>query len=127
MQRGWGAEGLLQPLWTTYPGGRDGLAKAVGTHGSTLSSINSGKQNLGRSLGERLAAALGVSLLELGAPEGLANQGGLTLLDRLAELGTIVADLGAMVNDHELRLNALEARHASGEDEPRQRPARNGL
>lgn len=71
MQRGWSAEGLLQPLWSSYGNGdekarRDQLARAVGTSGSVLSSINTGKRQLGVNLGTRLAAELGVTLHDLG-------------------------------------------------------------
>lgn len=68
MQRGWSAKGLLRPLWQNYPGKRDGLAAAVGTDGGTLSGVNTGRLNLGLSLGRRLAAELGVTLAEIGAP-----------------------------------------------------------
>lgn len=64
---GWSAEGLLLPLWHRYPGRRDALAAAVGTTGNTLSSLNTGKRNLGYGLGGRLAAELGVTIYELGA------------------------------------------------------------
>ena len=86
MERGWDASGLLQPAWKNYPGGRDALALAVGTSPSVLSSINTGKRNLGIALATRLAAKLGVSVLELGAPEGLADPRGKDLLSRLEAL-----------------------------------------
>lgn len=68
MDKGWNAKGLLAPLWRNYPGGRDGLAAAAGTHPPTLSAVNSGNRNLGWHLARRLAAELDVSVLELGAP-----------------------------------------------------------
>lgn len=82
MQRGWSAEGLLQPLWSTYGNGddkarRDQLAHAIGTKGPVLSSINTGKRNLGVNLGTRLANELGVTLRDLGQPaEGEATPPG---------------------------------------------------
>ena len=66
--KGWNAAGVLQPLWNRYEGGRDALAAAVGTSPSVLSSINTGSRNLGHNLAGRLADELGVTVLELGAP-----------------------------------------------------------
>jgi hypothetical protein len=52
-----------------------------------LSSINSGKRRLGAGLAARLAAELGVNLVELGAPAAAAtNHASLPLLRRLEEL-----------------------------------------
>jgi transcriptional regulator with XRE-family HTH domain len=88
VQRGWYATGLLQPLWQSYPGKRDALARNVGTSPSVLSQINTGNRRIGNSLASRLADELGVSLAELGAPEEAAtddprSQG---VIDRLARL-----------------------------------------
>lgn len=93
MEKGWDATDLLRPLWRGYPGGRDALAGAVGTSPSVLSAINRGRRNLGMDLGTRLADELGVSLLELGAPEAHADEHGLTLVDRLRALGEQVSFL----------------------------------
>lgn len=119
---GWSARGLLQPLWTQYPGGRDGLAKAIGTTGASLSSRNSGRLTLGEDLAGRLAAELSrgldreVSLLELGAPEEAADEAGRSLLDRLEELATALAVLTLKVDaGFDLlgyRLTALESEAA---------------
>lgn len=118
---GWNAEGLLRPLWHSYEGHpelprREALAKAVGTSPSVLSQINTGKRPLGHDLGPRLAAELGVSLLELGAPEAVADDpASLKLRDRLEKLGTKVeyllereADLSLQLEDAQLRLGRLE-------------------
>lgn len=88
MQRGWRAEGLLQPHWKRYPGGRDALAKAVGTKPPTLSAINTGRRNLGWDLGRRLADELGISLLALGAP----SEGEAAPRDVYALLAQLVSD-----------------------------------
>lgn len=90
MERGWSAEGLLRPLWRTYPGGRDGLARAVGTSGTVLSSVNSGKRSLGVNLGRRIADELNVPLSELGAP-ATATPEERSLFDRLEGLEEAVA------------------------------------
>jgi len=92
-KKGWSAKGLLQPLWKRYPGGRDALAPAVGTKPNVLSAINTGKRPLGHDLGGRLAAELGISVLELGAPEAEADAAGRTLLDRLEELAETVSEV----------------------------------
>lgn len=124
MQEGWSAKELLKPLWQNYPGGRDKLATDVGLKsGNTLSSINSGKRNLGLDLGQRLAAKLGVSLLELGAPEGLADARGLTLLARLEWLAGKVADAIEGQVALERRVAALEAGRGHGGAAPTHQPA----
>lgn len=110
MQRGWKAKGLLKPLWQRYEGGRDALAGAVGTTGSTLSSINTGDRNLGPSLAHRLAAELNVSVLELGAPDEEADGPGLLILDRLAELEEGLNRLGGDLPRLGRRVSALERR-----------------
>ena len=127
---GWSAKGLLKPLWQQYPGGRDKLAEQVGTTGSSLSGRNTGKVHLGHDLAERLAAELTrglgrpVSVLELGAPEDVADEHGQTLLDLLDELTTKLADSETLqvrqerhLRDLRRRVRALEARHESSEDE----------
>lgn len=90
-QKGWSAKGLLRPLWNRYEGGRDALAAAVGTSGSVLSSINTGKRNLAWDLALRLAQALGVSVLELGAPADEPDGPGVLLLGRLEALEEALA------------------------------------
>lgn len=75
-------KGRLRPLWNLYPGGRDALAKAVGTTGPSLSSLNSGKRGLGEKLGPRLIAELtskGIDASPLVAPKTAATIGDGTL------------------------------------------------
>ena len=105
MRPGWSAKGLIRPLWKNYPGGRDGLAKAVGSSGSVLSAINSGSRNLGLDLGQRLAKERGVTLLELGAPLSHLT-GDRTLVDRLESVEAMHAELRRLVLD---RFDSLEA------------------
>lgn len=109
--RGWSAEGLLRPLWHEYDGGRDGLADAVGTQGSVLSSINTGRRNLGLDLAQRLAGACGITLADLGQPEPFER------LRPLESFGAPASD--ALTRDVLDRLEALEAevvRLAGGQD-----------
>lgn len=91
MERGWKATGLLKPLWSSYGEGdekarRDKLAAAVGTTGTVLSSINTGKRNLGWNLARRLATQLDVTPVELGAPAQEDDEKGLRLVARLRAL-----------------------------------------
>src|SRR5262249_7593431 len=72
MRKSWSARGLLSPLWGRV-GGRDGLAERTGIHGPTLSGYNTGRQRMGEDAGRRIAAALGVTLEELGAPPDPAH------------------------------------------------------
>lgn len=127
-KQGWSAKGLLQPLWTQYPGGRDSLAKAVGTKGADLSSRNSGRVMLGHDLGGRLAAELSrglrreVSLLELGAPATEADEAGQAILDLLRELEATVATMKKTQAAILRRLRALERAPAT----PQLRAAKGG-
>lgn len=109
MKEGWNAEGLLKPLWIKY-GGRDKLAEDAKVSRSTLASANSGKRNLGPDAGERIAKALGVSVLELGAPETLADERGVPLIARLVEVRSEVAELTTDVRRLTRRVVALERR-----------------
>lgn len=123
MQRGWKANGLIRPLWQNYPGGRDGLARAIGSSGSVLSAINSGSRNLGLGLGQRLAAERGVTLLELGAPLSYLT-GDRTLVDRLESLEAKHAELRRMVLEgFDAVRNRLEALESPDEEQrtPRRR------
>lgn len=90
--KGWSAKGLLQPLWKAYPGGRDALAKAVGTNGADLSSRNTGRRNLGHDLAGRLATELShglkrqVTVWDLGAPLLEEDEAQVLFVARLQEL-----------------------------------------
>lgn len=111
MRKGWNAEGLLLPLWQNYPGKRDGLAAKVGSSGSTLSAINQGRRNLGYDLGSRLAVALEVSVLQLGAPlDGADEVEDQTLLGRLEDLASKLADSIAKQAAMEKELRSLRTR-----------------
>jgi hypothetical protein len=101
-----------------YPGGRDALAKKIGTTGSSLSSRNSGTKPLGIQLARKIADETGVSVMELGAPEGLADPRGLTLLDRLEGLAVDLAEAARRVVELQERVSMLEARPWPGEDQP---------
>lgn len=113
--KGWKATGLLQPLWNSYEGGRkdmarrDALAKAVGTTGSVLSTINSGNRNLGHDLGRRLAAELRVTIFDLGAPEEAAEtRQEHRVIDRLREAEALLNRLVPRTDDLASRVVALE-------------------
>lgn len=107
MQKGWKAAGLLQPLWGSV-GGRERLAEITGINTSTLSGINTGRLNLGPGNARKIAAALEVSVLELGAPIEAADEAGQTLLDRLLELAATVDDQQTTIDLLEKRMAGLE-------------------
>lgn len=128
VERGWSAAGLLQPLWERYERGRDELAERVGTSGTVLSSINSGKRRLGLNLAKRLAAELRISLLELGAPAAVAQADGQSsaLLRHLAQLAANDAEMlenqaAALELLEEIRA-ALEPPSSAGRTVPKRRP-----
>lgn len=102
MERGWDAKGLLRPLWGRV-GGRDALAALTGIAPQTLSGYNTGNKGLGLGNARRIADALDVSVLELGAPVALVDDPGESLLGRLEELSELVAlgfeTLGLDVDD----------------------------
>lgn len=107
-QKGWNAKGLLQPLWREIEGGREGLELLTGIRGTELSSYNSGKKPLGIANARRIADALGISVLELGAPEEEADHQGLSILRRLQALAAAVDDLQETNADLLTRLETLE-------------------
>lgn len=90
MKEGWPAKDLLKPLWRAH-GGRKAVAKEAGVSEGHLSKVNAGKTNLGLEVAQKFASVVGVSLLELGAPLGEAQDpASLTLLDRLEALSARV-------------------------------------
>jgi transcriptional regulator with XRE-family HTH domain len=105
VDRGWYATGLLERLWSRPGWNRDKLAEATGIRGNTLSAYNTGGRRLGIVNARRIAGALGVTLLDLGAPEVPASED--PALDRLAELERQCDELRAIVT-HTLRLLDLE-------------------
>ncbi len=99
MEKGWKAEGLIRPLYKKA-GGRDALARKAQASPQTLSAIEGGRQNLGEALARRLAAAAGITLAELGAPEGVLEPRDRSILGRLAKLeeeAVRVEDLGLLL------------------------------
>ncbi len=119
----WNAKGWLSPLWQNLPGKRDGLAALTGIRGPELSAYNSGKRNLGTANARRIATALGVSVLELGAPVEEADEKGETFLDLLADLRAVVEAQGVKTNEAldllRGRVDALEARPGRSATKPR--------
>lgn len=113
MEKGWDAAGLLEPLWKRV-GGRDRLAEATGIQPGTLSGYNTGRLPLGATNARKIADALGVSVLELGAPEEEAQtRQDRRIVDRLREveaaLEALGPDLAALANLPR-RVTALERR-----------------
>jgi transcriptional regulator with XRE-family HTH domain len=93
VERGWNAKGLLRPHWERLPGKRDELARLTGIGPQTLSGYNSGQRRLGIGNAQRIAEALGITVLDLGAPTTA----------QVAERSAVVLD----------RLETLEARQAA--------------
>lgn len=87
MEQGWDATGLLSALWDAV-GKRDGLAAITGIRPSTLSAYNSGSRKLGLANGHRIAAALGVTIYEIGAPREVVS--GDPVLQALAEIKALL-------------------------------------
>lgn len=85
MKEGWDAKGLLKPLWLKN-GGREAVAKAAGVSQGHMSKVNAGKTQLGIDAARRLAAAMNVSLAELGGPAEEDDPKSRGLVDRLVRL-----------------------------------------
>lgn len=118
-QDGWNATGLLGALWGKV-GGRDKLADLTGIQRSTLSGYNTGRLPLGRKNAEKIAAALDVSVLELGAP-GPPDARSLPFRARLeqaeaeaAEARRETQDLAQLVAELTVRVEHLEAHGSKG-------------
>lgn len=109
MEKGWKATGLLSPLWARLDGGREALAALTGIRATELSSYNSGAKNLGISNARRIADALEISVLDLGAPEGAAEtRRELRVVDRLRAVEAALNRLGPNLEDLGDRVTALE-------------------
>jgi transcriptional regulator with XRE-family HTH domain len=120
MTAGWDASGRLSALWGRV-GGRDRLAELTGIRPETLSSYNSGGRPLGYANAEKIAAALDVSLVELGAPVTEANGHAVPLLDLLAR----VSGAGEKTREALERLTQrVEALERAGESRRRGRSSR---
>lgn len=109
MERGWDATGRLRPLWGKV-GGRDRLADLTGINATVLSSYNSGKRQLGEKNAKRIAKALKVSLLELGAPDGLKDRRGESLHAHLEAISETLADLGEQGTNRDRAIHRLDRR-----------------
>jgi len=113
MERGWDAKGLLAPVWARV-GGRDALAALAGVQPGTLSGYNTGRLRLGMENARKIAVALGVSVLELGAPEEEADAAGQSLVDRQAALEAEVLRLTKQLARLARRVAVLERQAPPG-------------
>jgi transcriptional regulator with XRE-family HTH domain len=127
VQKGWKATGLLEPLWGKV-GGRDELARKTGINPATLSGVNTGRLNLGRANAERIAQVLEVSLVELGAPEGEADDvRSQSLVDLLGDLRAVVDAQQKTIDSQGRSIRALQGRiRALEQARATARPARGG-
>jgi transcriptional regulator with XRE-family HTH domain len=108
VERGWDAKDRLKPLWQRCDWTRDDLAAATGITPQTLSAYNTGNRPLGMRNARRIAAALEVSVLDLGAPNEDADDLGRTLQEELAALIDELEEIRS-------RLDALESRQQEHE------------
>lgn len=102
--RSWPATNLLKPLWLQH-GGRKKLSDESRISEGHLSKVNGGKAPLTLEAAERLARVLDVSLLELGAPEAVADDA--KSLTMLARLEALEAELEQQKEDSARALAAL--------------------
>jgi transcriptional regulator with XRE-family HTH domain len=98
---------LVKKGWT-----QERLADETGIRRTDVNAIARGRIEVGRGRLERIASALEVSVFELGVPVGEADEAGLTLLDRLAELEETVEKLRPLlrVGDLQEQLDDLARR-----------------
>lgn len=119
MERGWDASGPLRALLARRkedgkPHTQEWLAGSTGIGRVSINAYATEnpeqRRNLGRANAAKIAAALGVSVLELGAPVDAADDRGHTLLDRLEALEVAVESGSAAVADSLERLEAAIAK-----------------
>lgn len=120
---GWVAAGLIEKAWKAAGLSRDKLADRTGIDPGALSGYNTGRLNLGPKNARVIAEATGVTLADLGAPEGVVGEdpGSRLLHHRLAEVEEALEALGPMLAALEglpERVLALEHRA-----QPKTRPA----
>lgn len=125
MNASWDAAGLLEPLWGAV-GGRDKLAKLTGIQPGTLSGYNTGRLKLGLQNAKKIAAALGVSTLELGAPLEEADELGRPLVRLLERVAGDVASLLLEVTELRGRVKSLETRLGRTQARPRRQGGKQG-
>jgi hypothetical protein len=88
VKEGWKATGLLKPLWMKLdPPGAETLTALSGVPTKALYSYNSGKKNIGMVNAEKIAAALDLSIYDLGATRPMEQTFATSLL------GQIVSEL----------------------------------
>jgi hypothetical protein len=106
------ATGLLSRHWGKV-GGRDALARLTGIRGTSLSGYNTGRLNLGERNARKIAEALDLTLLDLGAPPETAPELAATILDHLESLAAAVEANSEMIQELVARVVALEQRRGS--------------
>jgi transcriptional regulator with XRE-family HTH domain len=110
VQRGWDVSPLLDDLLERRGWTQERLAEVTGIGRETVNGYATGRLRIGLKNAERIAAALGVTVLELGAPEAAAGEEGLTVLQRLEEAEAELARVGPVLTAIVDRLEALERR-----------------
>lgn len=121
MATSWDATGRLAAHWRKV-GGRDKLAVKTGINAGNLSGYNTGRRPLGVRTARRIAAALDVTIYDLGAPSRQAEiLEDLLVLDRLQALEAAdeerqaeTRDLALLVAALTERVERLEARGSEG-------------
>lgn len=128
--RSWNAKGLVELAWKRLDDPRrDELARITGIEPGNLSSYNSGKRPLTIRQARKIAAASGMNIVELGAPEDLADDEGSQILDRLRvlerQMKLVLATLGLPESVEAEALAEKAAAAGEGLDGPlpRSRPA----
>lgn len=106
--------GTLPPLLERKGWTQERLADETGIRRTDINAIARGRIEAGRDRLERIAEALEVSVLELGAPVGEADEAGRTLLDRQAELEAEVLRLTKQLGRLARRVAALERQAPPG-------------
>lgn len=95
---------------------QDGLADATGIRRTDINALANGRIEAGRSRLERIAGALEVSVLELGAPAAEADAAGQSLLDRQEELEGEVLRLTKQLARLTRRVAVLERQSRPGSE-----------
>lgn len=104
---GWDATGRLEAFWGKV-GGRDKLADVTGIQRSTLSGYNTGRLPLGMKNAERIAAALNVTVFDLGAPTAQqAAARSVAVVDRVTAVEERLTGIEARLDEFQRALDGL--------------------
>lgn len=86
VEKGWYAEGLLEPLWLELdPPTAKTLAALAGVNVQTLHNVNGGSKRIGIAAARKIAVATGRTIYDIGYPKPAENVFATSLLGQIVQ------------------------------------------